>query len=371
MEILRVDTCEQFQSLEATWTTLNRRGPMCSWQWLFPWWHNYSSASRELFLLIALSPEGEPVGIAPWFLTHECDGGRTIRLLGDGEVCSENVGILAAPADEEDVIAAIAGWLVDASTKRGPDRWDQMTLECVPTADEPTQRLLERLATSGCRVHRRADVGLWKIDLPASWDEYAGRFSKNRRKRLRRYHRAGTEDGIQFRRIERTEQLEYGLETLFELHRKRREAMNEECGFCSPQHLQFIRDAAPLLLEAGELQLALLERDNQPIAVEFALRNDHTTYVYQSGIDPEASELSPGNIITTLFIEDSICAGRRRYDFLRGDEPYKSTWGACRRDSPRIRVAANRFIPQLRQVVWLAGATVKDAVRSRLYQPTS
>ena len=56
-----------------------------------------------------------------------------------------------------------------------------------------------------------------------------------------------------------------------------------------------------------------------------------TCYLYNAGMDPEAREVSPGVTGTALYFENRLAAGRRRFDFLRGNEPYKYEWGAGRR----------------------------------------
>jgi CelD/BcsL family acetyltransferase involved in cellulose biosynthesis len=59
-------------------------------------------------------------------------------------------------------------------------------------------------------------------------------------------------------------------------------------------------------------------------------------------MDPGARELSPGVTGTAAYLRDRIAAGRRRFDFLRGDEPYKYEWGA--RDEPIHRLLVTRPI---------------------------
>ena len=49
---------------------------------------------------------------------------------------------------------------------------------------------------------------------------------------------------------------------------------------------------------------------------------------YNAGIDPDARDLSPGVTGTAAYLRDRMAAGRRRFDFMRGDEAYKYEWGA-------------------------------------------
>ena len=59
-----------------------------------------------------------------------------------------------------------------------------------------------------------------------------------------------------------------------------------------------------------------------------AFDDGRTCYLYNAGMDPGAAEVSPGITGTAEYIRNRLAAGRRRFDFLRGDEAYKYEWGA-------------------------------------------
>ena len=57
----------------------------------------------------------------------------------------------------------------------------------------------------------------------------------------------------------------------------------------------------------------------------FDYRN--TVHLYNSGYDPEYGSLSVGLISKVMCIRDSIERGKRKFDFMKGDEPYKHRLG--------------------------------------------
>jgi CelD/BcsL family acetyltransferase involved in cellulose biosynthesis len=57
-------------------------------------------------------------------------------------------------------------------------------------------------------------------------------------------------------------------------------------------------------------------------------------------MDPDASDASPGVTGTAEYFRDRLAAGRRRFDFLRGNERYKYEWGAV--DEPIHRLLVLR-----------------------------
>jgi CelD/BcsL family acetyltransferase involved in cellulose biosynthesis len=61
---------------------------------------------------------------------------------------------------------------------------------------------------------------------------------------------------------------------------------------------------------------------------------------YNAGVDPDARDLSPGVVMVARYVERALAGGKRRIDFLRGDEPYKYEWGAV--DEPIQRLLVRR-----------------------------
>ena len=67
-----------------------------------------------------------------------------------------------------------------------------------------------------------------------------------------------------------------------------------------------------------------------------------TCYFYNAGMDPAARDLSPGVTGAAAYLADRLAAGRTRFDFLRGNEPYKYEWGAVDERIDRIIVVRGR-----------------------------
>ena len=66
-----------------------------------------------------------------------------------------------------------------------------------------------------------------------------------------------------------------------------------------------------------------------------------TCLFYNAGMDPDARDLSPGVTGTAAYLRDRLEAGRRRFDFLRGNEPYKYEWGAVDEPIHRLLVSVS------------------------------
>jgi hypothetical protein len=69
-----------------------------SWTWLSTWWRHYGAddSRQKLFVVTAQSGDGALLAALPCYLTSSVIQGHTLRLLGDGEVCSDHLGLLAS-----------------------------------------------------------------------------------------------------------------------------------------------------------------------------------------------------------------------------------------------------------------------------------
>ena len=166
--------------------------------------------------------------------------------------------------------------------------------------------------------------------------------------------------------VDDTRQLPDAFDTLVELHQKRRNLLGEPGSFASERFAGFHREVTERLLRAGQLRLQWLELDGLPAAAEYQLVGNGIVYAYQSGIEPELEELSPGRLVTMASIRQAIEQGHRAFDFLRGDEPYKQHWRAEPRDCLEIRAVANHATAKWRHGLWLAGSGTKQLVKKSL-----
>ncbi len=92
----------------------------------------------------------------------------------------------------------------------------------------------------------------------------------------------------------------------------------------------------------GPVRLCFLTVGGRRIAAGITFEHGDTVAYYNAGVDPDARDLSPGVVMVAKYVERAIAGGRRRLDFLRGDEPYKYEWGAI--DEPIQRLLVRRRV---------------------------
>jgi hypothetical protein len=271
--------------------------------------------------------------------------------------------VLCQPSADERVTEALADYLTGHADTAACNAlaWDLMELGGVNAHDRPTGRLVEHLAERGCVVHRRPAFNCWRIELPATWDQYLAMLSKGHRKQLRQFERDLLDSGhAVLHTVQCHSELAHAADLLVALHQRRRRTLGQRGCFASPRFAAFHREVMPRLLTDGRLQLHWLELDGKPAAVEYQLAGEGTVYAYQAGVEPELLDQEPGRLITLATLRRAIRQGDRAFDFLRGDEPYKAHFRAAPRPSLELRIVPNRASARLRHNLWLAGSSVKQ-----------
>ena len=361
MDITRVDTRALPSALADDWNRLAGDIPCRRWEWLEPWWRHYRTASDELFVLVVRDGLGDLVGIAPWYVSRSLRNGRVLRFLGSGHVCSDYLTIFAAAESRSSVVEEIADYL----TGQAAGEWDTMELTGVETADEAISALVERLAERDYVVHQQPGESCWRLELPADWESYVKTLSKTRRERTRQIVREAFDTGRAVSRqvLDRHDVPRY-FDVLVELHQKRRRSMGEEGCFADVRFTSYHREVMERFFALGRLRLQYVLLEGQPIAIEYDLIGGNAIYFYQSGIEPTVLDERPGWMGTIGSLRSAIEQGYRTFDFMRGDEAYKSSWKAQPQPTIETRIVARRAAAQLRHTAWLAEQHVRQWAKS-------
>lgn len=375
-----IQTITDLENLEVTserWDTLAGSCVFRSWTWLSTWWKHYGAdASRKLHIIQVwegeprpqcASPATEPAtetdhsklaAILPCYLETTVSRGKVLKLLGDGEVCSDHLDLLVTATNAKRCGGAIADHLCGS----GAD-WDLIDFPTLDVACEQTKitALIQALQQAGCHTTQTADLNTWSIDLPETWEDFLALQSKSHRKQLRRLQKRVLDtDDCHWHQVKLLEDFDAAWEILIDLHQKRRISLGEPGCFASEGWSEFHRDVARKLLAEGRLRLSWLELAGEPIAAEYHFAGGRTSFVYQGGLDPERLDEEPGRLSLIRCIQHAIEEGHRKFDLLRGDEPYKPHWRAVARETAHVQVVPNRQSAKLRYHTW---SSVRGAAR--------
>jgi CelD/BcsL family acetyltransferase involved in cellulose biosynthesis len=363
-----------FDAIEpAAWDALAAASPWATpfarWGVHRAWWDAYGANAHDQTLVVvdpAAGDPGAPVAIVPLMHRHEVEPDDAIlrtRLRGDAHLPFTAVAptakavffgasyhvdyatLLARPEDLPAVAEAAAEALATPADAHDPDHpapWDVVDLRRLrcgdPAADALADAFGARALDGWTVVREREEVcPVVTIEPGADFEAYLGTLDRKERHEVRRKLRRAEAAGAV--RLERSINPVADLDVFVDLHQKRWGAQ----GLFPPtpgggQSRAFVRRLFELLGGDGTFQLHFLVVGGRRVAAGVWFEDADAWYLYNAGVDPEARDLSPGILMSAKAIEAAILAGRRRFDYLRGDEPYKYEWGAVDEPIQRLLV---------------------------------
>ena len=148
----------------------------------------------------------------------------------------------------------------------------------------------------------------------------AGLTKKHRHELRRKLRRLNKAEGVRWYSLSEPAEVEAGMDDFLQLLTMSRRDKRE---FLTPQREQFFRALASSLSRQGHLSLFFMEIEGSRVASAMTFEYGSSRLLYNSGYNPEFGYYSVGLLLKALSVKDAIEEGKTRYDFLRGNEPYK------------------------------------------------
>ena len=249
-------------------------------------------------------------------------GERVVRLVG-GVAVTDYLDIIVPPEQAEAAWRAVLAYWADRR-----EEWDVLDLHSLPPGS-PARTLVPRLAAEwGWSCWTEIEETCPVVQLPADWEAYQATLDKKARHELRRKLRRaeGAPTPLTWRLVKDPAKLTAAMDEFIALHRRSDAA---KAVFMDPRMEAFFHSLIPALAATGWLELALLDVGDRPVAAYLSFEYGGRIYLYNSGYDPEFSDLSAGFVLLAHRIAAAIAAGVPCFDFLRGDERYKYELGGA------------------------------------------
>lgn len=242
--------------------------------------------------------------------------------------------------------------------------WQLLTLNNLAPEAAAIPRVCEAFTARGYEVRRQK---LWVcpyLELCDDWEQYLGTLTPTRRQTLRRKERQLQRQHEMRITDYDGDRVDEGLARLLSLHERRWEG--EGGAFQDPGVRRLHHRFAAELAARRRLWLATLDIAGEAVAAWYGFTWRDTVYFYQSGRDPHWERQSVGLVLMATMIRRAIERGYRRFDFLRGADPYKQQWTTTQRITEEITI----FRPGLRGRALRALGAV-GALRARLRRKTA
>jgi CelD/BcsL family acetyltransferase involved in cellulose biosynthesis len=309
-----VDTLSAFDALRPEWDELRRADRNATVFLSSPWLRAFLSMTPTPWSILTLRHSGRLVGALPISLRNAPH--RLVPIAREITFASEPFadyqGILCAPQHEAAVIEAFAS-MVHAL------RWDRARFPDVQ--DERFAAIVERLAANGTAVERAPATPCSIIDLPDDWHTYLATLSKPTRRSTLRPLKQLAEELPELRHSEATpETADAHIAAILDLSALRWGS--------TPARRRKYEALFRAAFDQDCLRIAILWDGQRPFAggAAFVDAERGVFGAYQVGHDPAYSRFSPGKALLGGQIRDAIERGYRVFDFMRGDESYKSSY---------------------------------------------
>jgi CelD/BcsL family acetyltransferase involved in cellulose biosynthesis len=338
-----IDTMAGLEALKPEWNAVTAQMEHSSafsrWEWNYSWARHFITTPRRLFALRVVE-SGETIGIAPLYITGE-NGTfrpRAVGFLGLPESGSDYLTVLARKGKEPAVVTT----LFKALFGELRSQWDILSFNEMPSDSPVVAQMLMYLRRTGKQYNVEEGSYCPQVVLPSSYEEYFATLSAHRRKLLRRETRVLLSiPAVVHRVVADDEGLERWLAALRQLYERRWNVDAQPL-------FQFLESYAMATRSSGALDLSLITTtDDRIVGGLIHLVDRNATRMYMMLVDREfRPDLSIGNVLCGINIERAINSGFRVYDFLKGDESYKTLW--MNHGSRAVNLTVhNRTVPSL------------------------
>jgi CelD/BcsL family acetyltransferase involved in cellulose biosynthesis len=262
--------------------------------------------------------------VAPLFLTTNSQGQQALMLLGSIEI-SDYLDFIA-PTDK---LPDFTGGLLDFLASEQAPAWDVLDLYNLP-AGSPTLAALQTAAQRrGWRFAQEQLQPCPTISLPGDWEAYLAGIDKKQRHEIRRKMRRAEEGEtpVAWYIVQDPATLETEIDDFMRLMAYDPEKER----FLTPIMRQQMRAICQAAFEGGWLQLAFLTVGGQKAAAYLNFDYAGHIWVYNSGLNFEFREVSPGWVLLGHLLQWANENGCKEFDFMRGDEDYKYRFGGVNR----------------------------------------
>lgn len=309
-----------------TWNRLASSGisdtPFARHEYLSQWWHTRGGgewASAEMVLVSATEGQRH-VGLAPLFkATHE--GEERLFFIGSIEI-SDYLDLLVLHEDVRTFAGTLLRFLESTPALKGLP----LDLFNIPDTSPTLPALREETARLGWEYREEIFRPTPRIRLGADFESYLGSLDRKQRHEIRRKLRRASEgpEPARFELLADPAALEDGIDAFLELmtHDPEKEK------FLTPVMREHMRSLMREAWHGGYLWMAFLTVSGRKAAAALNFDYRNRLWGYNSAVNREFRELSPGWVLLAHQIQWACEHGRDVFDFMRGDEEYKYRFGA-------------------------------------------
>lgn len=300
--------------------------PFLRYEYLRIWWSTKGGGEwpDAKLVLVTAHENGRLVAAAPLFHTSKYKDRPALLNLGSIEI-SDYLDLMVRPQDLSGFLEAFLPFLESQALPE----WNELHLFNI-LEDSPSLAALQIAADKfGWTFETERLQHSPYIPLPGDWEKYLAGIDKKQRHEIRRKMRRSEESTVPIKWyiVEDGATLEQEIDAFIAIM----ELDDEKALFLTPQMRVQMRESIRCAFEKNCLQLAFLQVDGINAAAYLSFDYLNRMWVYNSGINKEFQEYSPGWVLLGYLLQWANNQGRTEFDFMRGNEDYKYRFGAIDR----------------------------------------
>ena len=348
MQIDIIDNFETLKKIQKNWNSVYAADPQAqfflSWVWLSGWLEMVA----ERWLILAAKPDTHDSSYVAFFplklLVQQQDGGDfEIELCMAGNSMADYTGIICLPGYEKEVIPTFAAYIKEQLV------WSTFDVQNILETDQRMYQFLNNFSEdsfdfSQCRIQNEGEdtdnyiAPYISLSLVDDWDYYLQNYvSSNTRQKIRRFLRkVESSDEFHITHVN-AENLESHIEILLKFwDLKWRATKGKDCDVIIDAISGILRHC----FENNCLYFPVLWKGDRPLgAIANFVDVDQKSMLFLiTGRDQSCKNPPPGLILHADAIRYAIENGFKVYDFLKGNEKYKYSFGSKERRIDHIVV---------------------------------
>ena len=143
------------------------------------------------------------------------------------------------------------------------------------------------------------------------------------------------------------------------IYRARDQHIGRACALDSPSHLEFFRRVVLDHAALGQVRLTTLQLQGRLAAWVLCFVEGDAQRMWSTRFDPAWDRVSPGKLAMEASVEHAIDTGSTVYDFMRGEERYKSSYANERAVAQELYAASGRTVVAATDAVLATRARVR------------
>jgi len=338
MAILELQKINELNDFETDWNQLLSHSldnnPFLTYEWLTLWWKQFGN-ERTLKLFTANNRKGSTSLIVPiMYSPYKRFGMKLTKAEFIGSPDSDyNTFLLTNYLEASKCINPIIKSIMEDLNDT-----DSFSLSDVPE-DSYTTKLLQNVNIDAGEINPLISNTCPYIELPKDNETFLQTLGQGMRSGLKRYERKALKDHkVEFVKYDKMGSTRKAMEIFFDLHQKRQKQKGKAGVFAESTNRSFHLDLAKAFSEKGWLSLFFLNFDDEPVSSIYCYEYNKKLYFYLSGFDPQYADYRPGYLTFKNIIKYGIENGLKEFDFLRGNETYKSLWGTNIRKNLQFKI---------------------------------